>query len=177
MPKRKASSKDTKTTAIKKSKQDPKVQPKVPPEVQPEVQPEVPPEVPPEAPPEAPGDKLIKSWFKNIRYLASDQIQSIYMLRDNTNEINAACETLWTRVDMENIFVNIWNDVNNVLEDEIDTHSELLDLMLGVIEERMVREKLLEMIADAGIEKKELWERAGKVLWTGWTEELKYIKL
>ena len=84
---------------------------------------------------------------------------------------------MWTRTDMENLFIDIWNDVNRGLEDEIDTHSELVDLMLGVIEEKMVREKLLEMATDAGFEKKELWDHAGKMLWNGWTEELKYIKL
>lgn len=166
MPKRKTKdTKDTKPAPAKKAKQEDQS------------------EAPQLAPPpkvnksEASADELIKSWFEKVRYMATDQIQAIFALNENTLKNTVACETLWTRADMGDMFVDIWNDINHGLEDEIDDHSDLVDVMLGVIEEEGVREKLLEMFADAKIDKEKHWNDAGRTLWAGWTNELKFIKL
>ena len=162
MPKRKSKdtkdTKDTKVAPTKKAKRE-----------------DPPPKDTKPAPPTA--DEVIKAWIEKVRYLASDQLQSIFVLSENILKINGSCETLWTRTDMENMFVDIWNDINHGLEDEIDDHSEIVDVMLGVIEENGVREMLLEMFADAGIDKDKHWNEAGRGLWVGWTDQLKFIKL
>jgi len=40
-----------------------------------------------------------------------------------------------------------------------------------------VREKLIKMSKDAGLQEDVIWKKAGQRLWNGWTEELKFIKL
>lgn len=121
-------------------------------------------------------DEVIDKWFNSVRFLVSDTMVNEFGLTENSEDYNEACTTLWSRLDMSDMFNDIWNNIHHGLEDELDIHSELVDVMLGIVETDGVREKLIKMSKDADLKEDVIWKKAGERLWNGWTEELKFIK-
>lgn len=166
MPKRKSKETETKnSTPAKKVKVEEAKQQQPPAKKQP----------PPK--PQLTADEIIDKWFNSVRFLVSDNVINEFSLNENSQAYNEACTTLWSRLDMSDMFNDIWNNITHGLEDQIDIHSELVDVMLGIVETDCVREKLIKMSKDAGLQEDVIWKKAGQRLWNGWTEELKFIKL
>ena len=124
-------------------------------------------------------EQLVKAWLKRFRHAAGDALIMELDLADPATvcEVSNECRELWTRSDMRKLFVDMWHGVTHGLEDNMDTGSMIVDVMLRVVEDKKIRQKLCDDAREAGLSKDQVWTIAGKALLNGWAEELLHIKI